>query len=456
MSTFKPATTLDQVRKNCTLQPLEGATLRDFWVETNDARDHLKHFREDLREILDGDEVQRVLVHGHQGCGKSTEINKVISELGPQWLVVSLNVVDALPVSGNEAADVLLAACMRIVEVAKDHDLKLNEDTLKPIVAFFAKTTKTSTESHAAGLDIEAGADASQTFFGKLFGLKAKLVSDLKFGSRSEESTIHQVRQNKGQLRDYVNALGIAAELAWQEIATERGRLLLVIENLDKVSLADADRIFVKDGPLLSSISLRAIYTIPVFTYYSNEASVIDACFPQRLSVPMIKVSERNGTVSAEGCAVLKQIIRHRVAPSILPDDAVDALIGATGGVLRDIFQTITLASTFTTVRASKVIDRSAIESALVRMVSELGLRICYPRDHAAPRDPRPLLELLATIASEQRSNLASPVRSNEDIQILLKSGALLEYNNGKRWLGVHPLALKYLDELRIHVESVA
>jgi hypothetical protein len=453
MPTFQPATTLDQVRKNCTLQPLEGAMLRDFWVETNEARDHLKHFREDLREILDGDEVQRVLVHGHQGCGKSTEINKVLSELGPQWLVVSLNVVDALPVSGNEAADVLLAACMRIVEVAKENELKLNEDTLKPIVAFFDKTTKTSTESHAAGLDIEAGADASQTFFGKLFGLKAKLVSDLKFGSRSEASTIHQVRQNKGQLRDYVNALGLAVELAWQEIATDRGRVLLVIENLDKLGLDDAHSIFVKDGPLLSSVNLRAIYTIPVFTYYSAEATVIEASFPQRLSVPMIKVNERNGDPCEEGRAVLREIVRHRVAASILPDDALETLIEGSGGVLRDIFTALTLASTFTTVRASKVIDRSAIESALGRMVSDIGLRICYP--HEQEKEPQPLLEQLASIAAEQKRNLHVPVRANPDIQILLKSGALLEYNS-ERWLGVHPLALRYLDKLRVHVKPSA
>lgn len=453
MPTLQPATTLDQVRKNCTLQPLEGAMLRDFWVETNDARDHLKHFREDLRDLLDGDELQRVLVHGHQGCGKSTEINKVISELGPHWLVVSLNVVDALPVSGNQAADVLLAACMRIVEVAKDKGLRLNEDTLKPIVAFFDKTTKTSTESHAAGLDMEAGADASQTYFGKLFGFRGKLVSDLKFGSRSEESSIHQVRQNKGQLRDYVNALGLAAEFAWRELATDRGRILLVIENLDKLGLDDAHSIFVKDGPLLSSVKLRAIYTIPVFTYYSAEATVVEASFPQRLSVPMIKVNERHGGPCEDGRAVLRQIVRARVAPVLLPDDALETLIEGTGGVLRDIFTALTLASTFTTVRASKVIDRSAIDSALGRMVSDIGLRICYP--HEQEKDPQPLLAQLARIAAEQKANRHVPVRANPDIQILLKSGALLEYNS-ERWLGVHPLAQRYLDKLRVHAELPA
>jgi hypothetical protein len=453
MPTNPPATTLDQVRKNCTLQPLEGVLLHDFWVETEDARDHLKHFRRDLREILDSHEVQRVLVHGHHGCGKSTEINKVISELGPHWLIASLNVVDALPVSGNQAADVLLAACMRIVEVAKDHDLDLNEGTLQPIVAFFDKTTKTSTESHAAGLDIEAGADASETFLGKLFGLKAKLVSDLKFGSRSEESTVHHVRQNKGQLRDYVNALGLAVELAWQEKCGESGRVLLIIENLDKLGLDDAHSIFVKDGPLLSSINLRTICTLPVFTYYSAEASVIQTCFPQRLSVPMIKVDEPDGSPCVEGRDVLGKIVRARVSASLLPDDALKSLLEGSGGVLRDIFTAIILASTFTTVRASKVIDKSAIESALSRMVSDIGLRICYP--HESDKDPQPLIELLGRIAAQQQAKLPVPVRTNPDIQILLKSGALLEYNS-ERWLGVHPLALRYLKKLRLHAPTSA
>ena len=103
--------------------------------------------------------------------------------------------------------------------------------------------------------------------------------------------------------------------------------------------------------------------------------------------------------------------------------------------------------------RASKVIERSAIESALGRMVSDIGLRICYP--HEQEKEPQPLLEQLASIAAEQKRNLHVPVRANPDIQILLKSGALLEYNS-ERWLGVHPLALKYLDKLRIHVKPSA
>lgn len=448
MSHRPPATTLEEARRHCTLGALDPAGLRDFWRETSDARAENRDFRYDLRELLSQDDARPILVYGHQGCGKSTEINKVLSELGPLWLVVKLDAQGVLPVSGNEAADVLLAISTRMVEVAKEHDLPLNEDALKPIVAFFDKVTKSSTESHAADLDIQAGADASQTFLGKLLGLRAKLVSDLRFGSRSETSTVHQVRQNKGQLRDHVNALGLAVEMAWQEKATDRGRLLVVVENLDKLSLADAHNIFVKDAPLLASIQLRSVLTIPVFTQHCSEASVIQSNFPAILSVPMIKVHEPEGGPCLRGREVLHGIVRARVAPSLLTDDALDHLIENTGGVLRDLFTVILGALSLKPVRASQRIDKAAIEYALGVMVSDIGLRISYP--HEEKKAPTPLLERLAKIAQEQAQGLTIAPQADPDIQILLKSGALLEYN-GNRWLGVHPLALRYLRNLRIH-----
>jgi hypothetical protein len=449
MSHRPPATTLEEARRNCTLGALDLELLRDFWRETSDARAENRDFRQDLRELLQQPDAQPILVHGHQGCGKSTEINKVLSELGPLWLVVKLDAHGVLPVSGNEAADVLLAVCTRMVEVAKEHRLALNEDALKPIVAFFDKVTETSTESHAAGLDIQAGADASQTFLSKLFGLRAKLVSDLRFGSRSEKSTVHNVRQNKGQLRDYVNALGLAVEAAWQEKATDRGRLLVVVENLDKLGLADAHNIFVKDAPLLASIRLRSILTIPVFTQHCSEASVIRDNFPAILSVPMIKVHEPDGGPCLPGRAVLREIVRARVASSLLPDDALDHLIENTGGVLRDLFSIILSTLSLKPVRASKRIDKAFIELALGGMVSDIGLRISYP--HEDKKAPTPLLERLAEIARQQAQGLTIAPQADPDIQLLLKSGALLEYN-GNRWLGVHPLALRYLKNLRIDV----
>lgn len=450
----KAATTLEEARRNCSPQPLTAGALTDFWVETEPARDELTSFRSSLASILDDEVAQKVLVHGHRGCGKSTEINKFISGLGPQWLVVALKAGDFLPTSGNEAADVLLAACTKLIEVAKENELALNEDTLKPVVAFFEQTTITATESREANLQLEAGVNVADGFLGKLIGLKAKLVAALKFGSRTEQSTVHRVRQRKGELCAAVNALGLAAEFAWQAKRSDlNARLLLVIEELDKLGLADARQIFVRDGRILSEVTLRAIYTIPVFTFHSADAGAIRSYFENDLPLPMIKVNDAAGQPCKAGRAVLRKIVRKRVAASVLPDDALELLLERTGGVLRDIFDAIQTAAHFKTVRHSNVIDRTAIAQALDRMVSIIGLQIAYPPEDK--KEPKPLQEKLAAIAREQAAGHTISAQPDPDIQLLLMSGALIEYN-GVRWLGVHPLARQYLQDLRYDVGSPA
>ncbi len=444
------AQTLDTARKNCSPRPLLGDGITDFWVETADARDSRTSFRDSLKSILDEDTSQKVLVHGHRGCGKSTEINKFLSTLDPHWLVVSLNADDYLPTSGNEAADVLLAACTKLMEVAEKKELPLNDKSMEGVWKFFEQTTTTKTGTREATGGVEAGVNVSESFFGKLFGIKADLVSELKFGSRTDNSTVHQIRRRKGELCAAVNALGNAAEIAWREKSKDpKARVLLVIEALDKLGLADARQIFVHDGRILSEVAIRAIYTIPVFTFHSADAGAIRSYFENALALPMIKVFGPDGKPCTDGRDILRKIVRKRVESGILPDDALTVLIERTGGVLRNIFEAIQTAAQFNTVRKIGIIDRVSIGDALDRMVNIIGLQIAYPPEEK--KAPRPLQEKLYAIAKAQAAGETTTAQPDPDIQLLLMSGALLEYN-GKGWLGVHPLAFQYLKSLKLDV----
>ncbi|MBN9691021.1 MAG: ATP-binding protein [Verrucomicrobia bacterium] len=448
------AETLEKARVNCSPKPLIGEGLDRFWVETADARDVHSSFRDNLAIVLQEEGTPRVLVHGHRGCGKSTEINKFLSQLGSEWLVVALRADDFLPPSGNEAADVLLAACTRLMDVVAEQKLSLNEDLLKPVLAFFAETTAVQTDERSSELQAEAGADVSTGVLGKLLGLKAKLVASLKFGSRTEQSTIHRVRRRKGELCAAVNALTIAAEKAWQaKKGNPAAKLLLVIEELDKLGLADARQIFVLDGRILSEVAVRAIYTIPVFTFHSADAGAIRSHFEHDLALPMIKVCQPDGKPCAEGRDTLNHLVRERVTPSVLPEDALSLLIERTGGVLRDIFEAIQTAAQFRTVRSEGIISRAAIDLALERMVTTLGLQIAYPPEDR--KDPKILQEKLAEIARAQAGGQTKRAQPDPDLQLLLMSGALLEYN-GTGWLGVHPLARKYLQDLGYDVGAIS
>lgn len=100
----------------------------------------------------------------------------------------------------------------------------------------------------------------------------------LKYGTRSETSTVEKVRRRKGELAAAVNALFLAAEAAWHtKCGDNSSRLLLVAEDLDKLGLGDARSIFVLDARLLSEVAVRAIYTIPIFVFHSAEAGAIQA-----------------------------------------------------------------------------------------------------------------------------------------------------------------------------------
>jgi hypothetical protein len=444
------AKTLAEAQTNCSPKPLTDGGIRDFWVETAEARDSLTSFRGSLRSLINQDVPQRILVYGHRGCGKSTELNKLISELGPEWLPITLVAGDYLPVSGNQAADVLLAACTRIIEAAKDKYLDLDEAALKPVVAFFNETTETHKESRDATLEVGAGINSSSSLLEKLIGLSAKFSSALKFGSRTDTSTVNKVRQRKGELMAAVNALGIATEQAWRaKFGDTKAKVLLVIEDLDKLGLADARQIFVNDGRLLGSITLRAIYTVPVFTFHSPEAKAINSYFDQTLGLPMIKTYTRHGKHCEEGRSILREIIRRRVDSHVIPDDAVELLIERTGGVLRDIFDAIQSCAQFLPVQKSNMMDKGNIKTALDRMVATMGLQIGYPPEDK--KAPKPLQLRLASIAKAQSEGKEVATEPDPDLQYLLMSGALIEYN-GDRWLGVHPLAKDYLTELGLDV----
>ena len=441
--------------KNCFPRPLTGDKLERFWVETQDARDGMVSFRETLQDTLDQEGAPKVLVYGHRGCGKSTEINKFVSDLDESWLVIKLNAGDYLPVSGNQAADVLLAACTRLMDIAEERGLELNERSMRPVLEYFSTTTEKRVEGRDSNLNAEAGVDVSQSVLGKLIGLRSKLVAELKFGSRSESSTVENVRRRKGELAAAVQGLTQAAEIAWRtKSGNPDGRLLLVIEELDKLGLDDAHRIFVDDGRLLAEVGIRAIYTIPVFAFHSAYAGAIRSYFDHEQRLPMIKVVTPEGERAAEGRGTVREIVRRRVGANVLPEDSLNVLIDRTGGVLRDVFEAIQTAAQFREVKRSGVLSCRFIEEALRRMETTIGLQIAFPPgDKGEKKDPKPLQEKLCEIAKKQSEKRRIIAQPDPDLQLLLMSGALLEYN-GDGWLGVHPLARAYLNDLGYDVGS--
>ena len=446
LSPMNPATTLAEIRRNCSPKPLEGNDLRDFFVETSEARDNQSNLRIRLTELFtETDSIRRVLVYGHRGSGKSTELNRFRQDLGTKnWFTVHFSSKELLPDFGIHPEDILLAIAVAIFEAAEKEKLKVSNDHLKQVQRYFAEVTTSDASTREANIETSAGAGVEgQSFWASLLGLHASIKGDLKFGTRSQESTVMKVRRAPSELINALDALILAVETAIQK---QGRRLLIIVEDLDKMNLADAHRVFAENAPLLARPSARLIYTIPLFTFHSSEADAIRAAFDETLPFPMMEVVDLKKNL-APGYHVIADIIRRRVSTLILEDDAMDLLIRGTGGVLRNVFEVLLSVSSYRTIQA-RPIQRGDIRTALDRLSRDLGAQIGWPRNEDGTREaPDDLFVHLAEIAHSQAAGKAVYATSDSRIEVLLRSGSLIEYNGGG-WLGVHPLARKFLADL--------
>jgi hypothetical protein len=451
---LKPAKTLSEIADNCTPDPLENDRLKAFFVETAGARSENRDLRQQLLGVFNKDDrPRRILVYGHGGCGKSTELNCFKQSVGSQWFIVDFSIKKYLPPIGIKAEDVLLAMSVALLDKLEEQsnrpsqpqmEIKINDDYLKRIEAFFDELKIITTSTR----DAKAGGSASLGFglgalWGKIFDAKAQLSAELSYGSKKEESAVHKIRQRPWDLVVAVNNLLLAVE----GVLKDAGRkLLFVVEDLDKIQQADAEDIFIRNNLLLSKLNANIIYTIPIFTFYTDNAAAIRAQFDGDFALPMIKVFQRDGSL-ADGYAKIKELILKRVDPSMIDADALHLLICSTGGVLRHIFETLQAISSFASIRNNRI-NRKNIRDALNEKRGDLGVMIGWPRDKDGKQDkPEPLYDTLLEAAKKQSAGEEYPPRNDPATHVLLRSCALIEYN-GERWLGVHPLAWEYLRAL--------
>lgn len=448
---LKPATTLEEVRFNCSPKPLSGDQLAAFFEESDQGRDELISLREQLKETFEKSHgVRRILVYGHRGCGKSTELNRLKEQLGPDWFIVGFSIQDYLPPVGLKAEDILLAIAAAIFDRAQKQQppLQVEDRFLKGVRDFFNDVTVTQKTERDATIKAGAGVGAKDGgFWSELLGFHASLKSELSVGSRSDESLVSKVRHRPSELVGALDSLIEAVRGALEKIGR---KLLIIVEDLDKIGLTDAHDIFVRNALLLAKPAANLIYTIPLFTLYSSEADAIRAQFDEMLPFPMLKVIDLQGAKAA-GYDIVERIVRKRVASSVLDDSALDLLIRGTGGVLRNVFEALQMVAAFRNLHGGKI-QRDNVRTALDRMSTDIGVQIGHPLDEKGQRkDPKDLYEKLAEIARKQAAKERVPPQNNPLFEALLKSGALIQYN-GEGWLGVHPLARKYLTDLGLDV----
>jgi hypothetical protein len=418
------ATNLDQVlyHFNQGKSGLRGQELRAWFIERPATpRNRMRTF---LTRMRQRHQVAHVLLVGHRGCGKSTELNKLIEEMHDDYLAVTFNLMEVTGRTTVGYEDVMLAMATQVMRFCIDNNL-----VRRPL----ADTLSTGWQAVRdwwlqviAGSPVRPGGSELASF-AALNTLLGEIELGVKQSSQTREQVLSQINQQMPELIRWLNYVIDEAQSALNP-----KRLLIVVEGLDKVDLESARNVFRDHAPTLTSVQSTMIFTFPIPLRYSDDYQQVRNAFDGKVHVlHNFAPRHADGVDDELGSAQLRRLVLARMEEHLIVPEALDFLVEMTGGVLSHLVQMVQNAVLYAQDRQfdAERIELVDVQRALRELRDELSVnlsrqdwRILAARHH--DRDPA----------------------IDDATQLLFYKNVLIEYSNDRAWCDVHPALWGLLD----------
>ncbi|CBN57428.1 MULTISPECIES: P-loop NTPase fold protein [Kamptonema] len=365
------------------------------------------------------------LFTGHIGCGKSTELFRLKTELEQEdFYVVYFESSQDLDMGDVDISDILLSIARQVSESLESAGIKLRHGYFQNLFTEVAEFLQTP---------IELSAEAELS------------VGIAKITAKTKDSP-----KLRSQLRQYLEPRTNSILQAINEELLERATkelkykghkgLVVIIDNLDRLDATlkasgrtQPEYLFVDRGEQLRKLNCHVVYTIPLTLIFSNDFGRLANRFGVKPKVlPMVPVQARSGKDYEEGMALLRQLVLARAFPTIDPSDrtaliphvfdnpqTLDRLCRVSGGHVRNLL--VLLYSCLQ--QEDPPFSRECLENVIQEYRDDLLAAITEQE-----------WELLFQVV--QRQN----VTGEEECQTLLRSMFVFEYRDREgRWFGINP-----------------
>ncbi|MBF0475131.1 MAG: AAA family ATPase [Deltaproteobacteria bacterium] len=419
--------------------PLASEDFKDFYVRVDAERDHDLSRLEELKKKLDNQSC-KVLFAGHRGSGKSTELNRLTQELEAKFFTVRFSVTEQLDVYDLNYIDLIMVMMEQVADQAEQANLlDKNSKYIKKVNDWLIKVTEIKTEEIDYMLEVEAGLKANRGVLSSLIGLFAVIKTDIK----AETSKKREYRKN---LENKISLLKAHCDLLTGEVDRALGRqgkrLLVIIEDMDKVETTRSREIFFRHSGILSELQVSVIFAVSISALFTPEGADIAGRF-RIVSLPMLKVCDRSGARFDPGIQVIKQIVGRRAELSLFAEGVLDTMIDRCGGVLRDLFEMIETAAASADYKSLDIIDQEVANYAFGRLKQKYLRMITVEGREEKGITTQQLYKKL----EEVNESTAKQFLLDDTIRLLLSCLAIVEYN-GEQWMDVHPAVKSILETI--------
>lgn len=439
MDEYRRVSRLRDVGAAVRVQPLESGDRRYVDLGRGRRTDDLKLLRICLQDHdADQNSFAKVALTGHRGCGKPTELLRLEHELSGRFFPLHFYATEEEVLPDYDYADLFLWLTDELLRRFQEQGLRLDRSLAEDVALWFAQITETEVESlrKEGELTAEAEAKARWGLLSFSVGVLARVKSRIVGSNEARREIRHRLQNYSIELIRRFNLLLDNAHQALRN-ASRPANLLMVIDNLDRLTPQVASKLFFDNGEMLKMPRAHMIYTVPIATVLAPRS--VGTIFEHLFTLPMIKTRQRNGKAFSDGIRALTELLSVRIdLEAIFGSKAVvRRLVEMSGGSVRDLMRLVDSAQMVARAEGKEVIDMDSAHRAIAK------LRLFFEQLLVPAASYFPRLGRIHQRKDDGSRVLEDPEAISKDREFLsqlLFNGSILEYNGGESWYDVHPI----------------
>lgn len=396
---------------------LSGSDLRMWYVErTGSPRGQMGI----ELQVLKHQPIKLLLV-GHRGGGKSTELNKLVEEIVDTHVAVRIDIEEATASTTPGYEELMLTILSRVTRASIDNGWigrpvrDALQETWQGMRDWWQRVIAGS-QLIAPGVEVSTYAQFNT------------MLGTIEVGAKQSSFTRDELRQQLNRhMPDLLRYLNLVLAEARRSVAPKQ--LLIVVENTDKIDQSYAVDIFVNHAATITAPDAQMIYTLPIGLRHSDHYNAVISRFQRVFFLHNWAPFHRDGAPHEDDQAALRKIALCRMEQSLITDEALAELVRYSGGVPNDLVVLMRMAANYALAARRTVIGSQEVAAAVKER-----------RDHLSA------MLSAADWASLKRINASHRLTNDPDMQRLFYNGSLIEYINDVRWCDVHPVLRDYLE----------
>ncbi len=300
---------------------LDEEDVKDFFVSrTNSPLEEMTTF---LGHATD---FPKILLSGSPGCGKSTELAKLRENLKKKFHIIYCSAKNVTNDFNIDIGALLFFIFNKIANIAKDEKLPIYNAKLEKFLQYgYGWEMNIEQTTAAKGQDVTIDPVLIEKFVKKGLDFEGTLKHLFK----------KTTKPGPDELLEYINAT------IW-ELEGKTGKdVLLIVTDMDKLSLNNAKDIFIEKFLFLTKLNCFAVFTFPLALKYEPNFIKTARNFDAVYYLPNISAFDQFGVPDDDGQSKLREIITKRIRERMIYDEALNRIVELSGGIAFELINLV-------------------------------------------------------------------------------------------------------------------